>query len=266
MNYFDPYTTLKDMLEKADKELSADLTESKHFNLLKNKQFSQLLNDSPSVVFILNNHSMSYEYFSPNVKDILGYEPKKFLEGGMNFTMSTMDPEHLEIHSRYIYRDVFIKMREEKPKTSLGNLQFTTTFKVRKADGEFLWVMQQFKVIETDEAGDPFLTLVFMHDISNIKKDELVDFLIASKETSNSGFRTIYAACYSGSNKASVFSKRELQVLYYLSKGLSSKKIAEELNLSSHTVNNHRKNMLKKSQSKNSADLLHFAMKKGFVP
>jgi DNA-binding CsgD family transcriptional regulator len=55
-------------------------------------------------------------------------------------------------------------------------------------------------------------------------------------------------------------SKRELEVLRLLSKGLSSKEIALELSLSIHTVKNHRKNMLRKAEVSGSTGLLAKAL------
>ncbi len=41
-----------------------------------------------------------------------------------------------------------------------------------------------------------------------------------------------------------------------VSSGLTTKEIADRLNLSRHTIESHRKNLLKKFQAKNSAELI----------
>lgn len=50
---------------------------------------------------------------------------------------------------------------------------------------------------------------------------------------------------------------KEREVLTLVSYGLTTKEIASRLNLSHHTVESHRKNLLKKFQAKNSAELVH---------
>ncbi|WP_439481610.1 LuxR C-terminal-related transcriptional regulator [Cyclobacterium plantarum] len=45
--------------------------------------------------------------------------------------------------------------------------------------------------------------------------------------------------------------------------GERSKEIAKKLNLSSHTVDTHRRNMLHKTQSKNTPELIRFAYLSG---
>src|SRR5690606_21255073 len=60
-------------------------------------------------------------------------------------------------------------------------------------------------------------------------------------------------------------SKRELEILKFISKGLSSKQIAGRMSLSINTVNNHRKNMLAKIGCKSSSELMNYAVKRGLL-
>ncbi|PIB35221.1 hypothetical protein BFP72_07330 [Reichenbachiella sp. 5M10] len=62
--------------------------------------------------------------------------------------------------------------------------------------------------------------------------------------------------------KAYDLSKRELQVIELIVKGHSSKDISKLLYLSPHTVNSHRKNILKKLDLKSPAELIIFALDK----
>ena len=50
--------------------------------------------------------------------------------------------------------------------------------------------------------------------------------------------------------------KRELEIVKFMVQGLSSKEIAIKLKISMKTVENHRINMLKKSGTKNSIELI----------
>jgi DNA-binding NarL/FixJ family response regulator len=52
--------------------------------------------------------------------------------------------------------------------------------------------------------------------------------------------------------------EREIQIINYIKEGLSSKEIAEQLNISLKTVEVHRHNILKKLKLKNSASLVNF--------
>ncbi len=59
--------------------------------------------------------------------------------------------------------------------------------------------------------------------------------------------------------------KREYEVLQLVVEGFTSKAMAEKLCLSPRTVDHHRSKLLKKFNLKNSADLVNFAVRNGFV-
>ncbi len=61
----------------------------------------------------------------------------------------------------------------------------------------------------------------------------------------------------------SEISKRELEVLVLISKGLSVKEISTELNISEETIKTHRKNLFKKFLVKNSPHLIRQAFQEG---
>jgi len=59
-------------------------------------------------------------------------------------------------------------------------------------------------------------------------------------------------------------SKREMEILEMLAKGMTSKDIAKVAGISVSTVNKHRENMIKRIGAKNTAELL--ALTKGYQP
>ncbi|MGQ1891441.1 response regulator [Thermophagus sp. OGC60D27] len=61
--------------------------------------------------------------------------------------------------------------------------------------------------------------------------------------------------------KNSDLTAREIEVLYHICKGLSNQEIADVLNLSKRTVDKHRENILLKTQSANTAQMVVFAIK-----
>ncbi len=60
-------------------------------------------------------------------------------------------------------------------------------------------------------------------------------------------------------------SPREYEVLQLITKGKKTNQIAEELHLSIHTINSHRKNILKKLNLKSPAELIVYALESGLV-
>lgn len=60
-------------------------------------------------------------------------------------------------------------------------------------------------------------------------------------------------------------SPREYEVLQLITKGHKTVQIADELNVSVHTINSHRKNILKKLNLKSPTELIVYALETGLV-
>lgn len=59
--------------------------------------------------------------------------------------------------------------------------------------------------------------------------------------------------------------KRETEILQLIAAGKSSAEIADQLHLSIHTVNTHRKNLLNKYDVQSSSELIAFAIKQRWI-
>jgi FixJ family two-component response regulator len=70
---------------------------------------------------------------------------------------------------------------------------------------------------------------------------------------------------YSARKRVDRLSKREREVLLSVANGLSSQKIAEELDISPRTVEIHRSNMLNKMGANNTSEAIRFAVEADFI-
>ena len=66
-------------------------------------------------------------------------------------------------------------------------------------------------------------------------------------------------------SKAANLSKREKEILFKICEGLSNQEIAETLFISKRTVDKHRANLLGKTNSKNTASLILFAIRNKLI-
>lgn len=60
--------------------------------------------------------------------------------------------------------------------------------------------------------------------------------------------------------------RRERDILQLLVEGLTSRQMAERLQLSQRTVDHHRSSLLRKFNRKNSIDMVNYAVRNGFLP
>ncbi|MEO0406862.1 MAG: LuxR C-terminal-related transcriptional regulator [Cyanobacteria bacterium P01_A01_bin.135] len=69
----------------------------------------------------------------------------------------------------------------------------------------------------------------------------------------------------SGIDKETALSERELQIVELVTVGLTNQEIAEKLDISKRTVDNHVSNILTKTATANRVELVRWALKWGKV-
>jgi DNA-binding CsgD family transcriptional regulator len=149
-------------------------------------------------------------------------------------------------------------------KRQLKDLKFTFSFRLKNKKGNYVWMMHQMSIIKTSFIGIPSFSQVSISEVTSIKKDDIIDFAV-HKRSGNNEYDLLYKKIYSPNDTIISFSGRELDVLKLLSKGKTSNEIAEELNISFHTVNNHRKKMIERNKGKNTAELVQMAYQNGLL-
>lgn len=65
--------------------------------------------------------------------------------------------------------------------------------------------------------------------------------------------------------QAVTLGEREEEVIRLIADGLTTKEIADKLNLSFYTISTHRKNIFKKLRIRNSSELIGYALKNGII-
>lgn len=229
------------------------------------KEIIPVIDLNSSVVTTIYNHaSLKYEYFSPSIKNMLGFDHTEFMEGGLKFAMSRVLPEHNKLFNKNIIPIMVKYYLKYAIKRKVLDLKFSYTFKIQKKDGEYIWALHHMSALKTTRWGTPKYTLIFISDITELKRDENVDIVISLKNEEGL-YKPIYTRTYNGFASNFKFSPRELEILILLARGKTSRDIAKDLNLSTHTIYTHRKNMLEKSKMKNTSELVYTALSKGFI-
>jgi DNA-binding NarL/FixJ family response regulator len=89
---------------------------------------------------------------------------------------------------------------------------------------------------------------------------KVVDALINIKNPNTPDTCPLYSVC-GGVN----ISEREMEIIRYVSEGLSNQEIADKLFLSVHTINTHRKNIMSKLGITNTAGLVMYAVRNQLI-
>ncbi|NGM66234.1 LuxR C-terminal-related transcriptional regulator [Sphingobacterium sp. SGR-19] len=145
------------------------------------------------------------------------------------------------------------------------NLKSCYCFRMRIADGSYHLFHHQAIIAVVDDNGRMSRSLNIHTDIQDLSRQ---NSYIATLMGIN-GCTDFYQAdlsCEFGLHKTcNPFSKREREILRFIADGFSSEIIAQQLGISVQTVNVHRKNMLKKTNTHNSRALLKMCIEMGLL-
>jgi DNA-binding NarL/FixJ family response regulator len=118
---------------------------------------------------------------------------------------------------------------------------------------------QQFLIKEMLDAG------ALSYLLKNATPDEIREAIRKAWRKQPTFSKPVKEQISQLNNRSIVLSKREVEVLCLIAEGLTNNQIAEKLFISHLTVDSHRKNLLLKTGSKNSAALIKFAVDQGYV-
>lgn len=227
-----------------------------------NPLLDSVLSLGPCFLYMLDYKEMKYLYFSSNARNILGYDPKEIQEKGPQFFYGIIHPD--DLHE--LMNDTFKKILDyynASPIEDRKKVRCTYDYRVKRADGKYIRLLQQTVVVEIDQEGNPLADIGIVSDITPYKKDPSIS-LFLSQYDPQAGFITMSNQPEKQVKKDRI-SDRELEILKLLMQGFSSKKIADELSISVNTVRNHRQNLLEKTKTKNIAELVSFALSNSLI-
>jgi DNA-binding CsgD family transcriptional regulator len=149
------------------------------------------------------------------------------------------------------------------PRERVFKYKVRIDMRMRKKDGTYTRILHQTMVFDIGDDGKILRSLGVYTDIGYLKMDgkPTLSFIGVDGEPS-------YINVEVGEELIPIkeqLSKREKEILLLIMEGLQNKAIAEKLKISKETVDKHRKNMLAKTDSKSSSELITKAIRNGWV-
>lgn len=150
----------------------------------------------------------------------------------------------------------------------IKDLKSSYCFRMRVANGAYRLFHHQAIVIDVDPDYRILRSLNIHTDIQHLTADNTYKAAIMGINGRNDFYSIdpFPATKKPTSEKTKgLLSKREMEILPLVGKGLSSKAIAAQLAISPLTVRVHRKNILRKMKARNSHDLVAKGIQKGLL-
>ena len=252
---------LKDLHSLSGKPgMSTLLTDVESF-FRENPLVLNLLDKAGSFFFLIDFARMQYIYVSDGIANVMGYTSKEWRKEGLEAAFRTLYHED-KLRLKKLHEDLFA-FHFSLPLSERRNYRYTCNFRVVRKDGKVIWMFSQCSIIALDEKGNAAIAFEVCSDITDIKKDNTMSLSITKAGSTDS--RKIEKKYFYPLEGTTGFSNREVQVLQHLYQGLTTKEIADALNISELTVSKHRMNMMKKANVTNAASLIHYGVKNNLL-
>ncbi len=211
-----------------------------------------------SYYFIINHHSLTFEFVSKEVENVMGYLPSEIDIPFMNAKLHPDDRSwFLSIGS------TIVEFFSQLPIDKLLKYKVRYDIRFRKKNGDYARILYQGILLEHDEHGGFLRTLSVHTDITYLKQEgkPVLSFIGMDGEPS---YLDVASQNIFIENKEEL-THREKQILTLLIEGKLSKEISSILNISKQTVDTHRKNMLHKKNLNNTGELIGKAIRYGWI-
>jgi len=201
----------------------------------------QIAQNSNVVAQVLDLRRFKSVYVSPNVEEVCGYSVAEINAQGVLQWLRNLSFRELVFQARNA-RLLGKVQKGLPPRTHFRSAMINSGMRT-KAGGRLRIVSQNFS-LDWDEAGKQHHQLFLWRDATHLVRGD--DVVVRHQWTPVGRAPQIHS--YDPERGAFVerdlFSPRELEILSHLRRGRSSKEIAADLQLSSLTVDNHRKNLI----------------------
>lgn len=208
--------------------------------------------------YIFNFSTQRFDHVSGGINQVLGIAPEEL---DPVYFKNKMHPSDLESYME-IEKVAAKFLFNSEPDQHL-NYRLRYDCRILHSGGDYVRVLHQMLPVRSNKAGVPFRIIGVFTDISHLKIEGKISFSLIGLN----GAPT-YLGIDSLKNQISsknVLSKRETEILLMLSEDMISREIAAKLFISTQTVANHRKNMLMKTGTNSTIELLMKAIRNGWV-
>ncbi|MES1216060.1 MAG: helix-turn-helix transcriptional regulator [Bacteroidota bacterium] len=231
-----------------------------------NQHFHPVFNHSIPWIYLLDYTTGKYLLISKSMKLMLGFEPENFLNDGLGFTIEIYDKAHLRLMNEEIFPDR-IAFLKKIPPCEHPDYIFSHNLNIQNKYGDMTSLLQRSCFIKSDSKGNPLLSFGVITNINHFSENSPVKQVIekVSRENGIEKTNLVMKKSFFLNEEDKIFTRREKEMLLWMAEGLTSKAIAGKLFISENTVINHRRNMQEKSNTKNVAELISFALRQRVI-
>ena len=234
--------------------------------LSKFEQLSIAMRYAVPILYLIDYTKSQYIVMTQTAKMVTSHDAREFLESGIPLLIDIFQKDDFKVYNEQVFT-TNLQFLQSQPKETHHQFIFSYNFRVRRKNGQHVPVMQRGCYITSKETHLPIYSLGMVMDISPFKTDRIIYHSIEKIEEPDGHITKQLIECnyFYPYEEDQLLTEHERHILERMAEGWNSRQIAIKLKLSENTVANHRKNMLKKTNTKNVAELVAFACRNNLI-
>ena len=226
-------------------------------------RIDEMLPDFASFFYVIELPSQKYRFMGRHQVNVSGYTNEEFMERGIELFLSRLHPEDASILLNNIYPS-YAHVLADFSESQRTELQLQYNYRFKRKGSDYLNLMEQVYVLELDDAGGPALMLGNVIELDN--KGVLPVRFVCKRINEFGCPEIIDSEVFTpGPDQLDILTGRELEVLCKIANGNTSQEIADVFFISKHTVDTHRRNLLRKLDCKTTVELVRVAFVNGLL-
>ena len=264
MKHITPLTTEEFVqIAKSDKDLglmdyeaffATQISEARNFAI------------GPYYWFIGDNARLLITVASENIGDLTPFSKSEWENKPPIFLVENLHPED----SFYVLSALQLAMEKivNLPAARQSDVRINVYARMLNAQKAYRWVLIQMPGLYVNQENKTTCGLMMVTDLSHFNFDRRPILMTLTDRIDNKN-EYYHIAAKDDLKLVNIslphITKREQQLLRMMVRGLTSPEIADELSISYSTVENHKRNLRKKTDTKTSAELIYYVMVNNFL-
>lgn len=227
----------------------------------KNTLINGILNIGPYFLILGNVNTWETLYISEGCIKISGYSVEEATALGPQLLVNFVHPEDYPVTmetNKLAVMKLYQAAPEDRP-------YYSCVFYHRGVhrNGNVLSIMHQILPVAFDLEGNPYIFANIITDITHLQMPRLPKTVLINHKSNE--YQLIEPGMPNVEGDKLHLSKREREVLRFLSEGFTTKEIAQKLGITFHTAATYRKRLREKTKVKNTTELVNYALVQALI-
>lgn len=214
--------------------------------------------------YISNNKESKVHMVSNNVGSLTPFTKEEWLSASDNFFIDLFHPDdqYYLLRAFAYTENLYLNIDE----TKRNNFTFNYYGRMLDKNREYRWIMINAPHNLVNSNNEVEVSLLVIYDLSHLKVNSMP--LLSIMDFNNKEvqyFKHADQQMLQLHPELPQLTKREKEILTLIAKGYNTPEIAKMLFISYHTVENHKSNLRRKTNTKTAAELIAFTIKYNLI-